>query len=345
MPTEYNSPIYRGHRPRKDADCVALLREAGAIILGKNVTTPFATVIPANTRNPHNPAHTPGGSSSGPAAAVADFMVPLALGTQTGGSTLRPAAFCGIFGFKPTFNRISAAGIKPLALSFDTIGLLARSADDVALLMSALDASMMTDRSPDAVLPLIGYCPTPFWSRAEESSRRALEDARKMLRDAGLTVADVELPSSFIDLAAANYDLIAAESAVFLGDEYRHHRAELPPALCAQIERGLATTPEQFHTARAAIVQCSIEMEHIFEDFDVLLTPSAPGEAPEGLASIGDAIFNGTWTSIHLPCLTIPTTRGPKNLPVGVQLVGRHGRDADLLSIARYISGILIKGN
>lgn len=343
MPTEYNSPIFRDHRPKQDADCVSLLRAAGAIILGKNVTTPFATTVPAHTRNPHDLDHTPGGSSSGPAAAVADFMVPLALGTQTGGSTLRPAAFCGIFGFKPTFDRISIAGVKPLALSFDTIGLLARSPDDLNLLMSALDRSGAAEPVRNAPGLRIGYCPTPFWSRADVCSRRALEDARESLRSVGLAVNDIELSPSFIDLAMANYDLIAAESAVSLAHEYQCHRAKLPSALCAQIERGRNTSPSAYRKARAAIVRCAAEADRIFNHVDVLLTPCAPGEAPEGLESIGDAIFNGMWTSIHLPCLTVPSARGPNNLPVGIQLVGRYNRDAELLAAARYISRILIK--
>lgn len=343
MPTEYNSPIFRDHRPAQDADSVSLLRAAGAIILGKNVTTPFATTVPAHTRNPRDLSHTPGGSSSGPAAAVADFMVPLALGTQTGGSTLRPAAFCGIFGFKPSFNRISTAGVKPLAWSFDTIGLLARSVDDLSLLMAALDQSGAAEGDHGHARPRVGYCRTPFWSRADRWSQRALEGARTALQSAGVIVDDLELPSCFVDLATANYDLIAAESAVSLSNEYQHHRGKLPAALCAQIERGLNTSAAQYARARASIVRCAIEAERIFNSVDVLLTPCVTGEAPKGLGSIGDAIFNGMWTSIHLPCLSIPSAKGASGLPIGIQLVGGCDRDPALLSGARYISHVLVR--
>ena len=335
MPTEYGSPIYRGHRPARDADCVARVRSTGAVILGKTVTTEFAWVHPGPTRNPHNPDHTPGGSSSGSAAGVADGMMPLAFGTQTGGSVIRPSSFCGIVGFKPSYDRYGTAGVKPFAPSLDTVGLHARTVEDIALFDAALTGE---DGKLEAKRPArIALCRTPFWSSAEPASRKAVEDAA-----AALGVNDeFELPERFTGLFDANLLLMRAEGADSFAAEYRDHRDQISPAALAGIEQGRAISREDLEAGRELQRACIAEFDRLIEGFDALLTPSAPGEAPAGLASTGNALFNRLWTTIHVPCVTLPSARGERGLPVGVQLVGRRGGDRDLLAVAMHASTVL----
>jgi Asp-tRNA(Asn)/Glu-tRNA(Gln) amidotransferase A subunit family amidase len=335
MPTAYGSPIYRGHRPARDADCVARIRAAGAVVLGKTVTTEFAWIHPGPTRNPHNPDHTPGGSSSGSAAGIADRMMPLAFGTQTGGSVIRPSSFCGVFGFKPTYNRYDAAGVKPFAPSCDTVGLHARTVPDIALLDAALTGTGNTvaARPPRRM----AVCRSPFWSAAEPASRKAVEDAA-----AALGIAEeLELPEPFARLSGANQLLLRTEGAQSFAAEYRDHRDQISPAALAQIEQGRATPPEELEAARRLQRACTAEFDRLMDAYDVLLTPSAPGEAPAGLASTGDAVFNRMWTTLHVPCVTLPSSRGERGLPVGVQLVARRGADRELLALAMHVADVL----
>jgi amidase len=336
MPTEYGSPIYTGHRPRADAACVALLRNAGAVIMGKTVTAEFAMRAPGKTRNPLNTAHTPGGSSSGSAAAVADFMVPLALGTQTAGSVLRPAAFCGIVGFKPTFNIINVAAVKPNAETFDTVGLMARSVSDIASTLRA-----MTDQKPDGALPAIdkpriGFCRTPQWPHAEPATVAALEGAASQLAKAGARVREVTLPPAFDALYDAKTRIGDYESTRALAWERSHFEQKISAVLREKLATSDACTLEQYIAAQKLLVECRRLLAVTFGDFDVLLVPSACGEAPKGLTTTGDAVFNQIWTALHTPAVTVPAFTGPGGLPMGAQFIGAYGADSVTLACAEW---------
>jgi amidase len=338
MPTELGSPIYRGHRPRADAACVALLRRAGAVILGKTATCEFAGMAPAATTNPHNPAYTPGGSSSGSAAAVADDMVPAALGTQTGGSVLRPSSYCGIFGFKPTYNSFNKAGVKPAAESIDTIGLIARSIDDIELVTAVL--RMQTPQPPRrlAGAPRIGLCRTQLWDAAQGETKAAVENAAAALGDAGATVREVELPETFAGLhIIARGTLNYYERAACMAFEWDHHREALSRQMRHAIENGQKTSRDDYIAAWRRVDECRALLPTVFEGLDVLLVPCVPGEAPKGLASTGDPSMQAMWTALHTPTMTLPTHRGPDDLPVGIQLVAQRYDDDRLIACARWI--------
>ena len=342
MPTERGSPIYRGHRPARDADCVARARAAGAVVMGKTATTEFAYIHPAPTRNPLNTAYTPGGSSSGSTAAVADCMIPLALGTQTGGSTIRPAANCGNFGFKPTYNRVSVAGVKPLAVSFDTVGMIGRSVDDLALLDSALTGAPALrpgDRRQRSLR--IGYCETPFWNEAEDSTRRALANAAETLLRAGVRIEEVTLPAEVRELSDGHPELVKYETAFTFRHEYAEHREQMSSIMRASVETGLALAANDMQRVRRVQTLCSVAVDRLVSPLDALLTPTAPGE-PEIGDAVGNNVFNRIWTAMHMPCLTIPSSTGPSGMPVGVQLVGRAGHDRALLAVGRRVAEDLL---
>ena len=336
MPTEMGSPIYRGYRPRADAACVALLRAAGAVILGKTVTAEFAGVTPGKTAHPLDPSHTPGGSSSGSAAAVADFMVPAALGTQTGGSVIRPAAFCGVFGYKPSFGRFNRAGVKPAAESLDTIGLIARTIDDLRLLDAALIGEMAAPQPP-AQPPVIGLCRTHLWKNAEAATVAAIEDTAARLAAAGAKVIETELPDEFAALTGARERINNYERSRALAYEWHHHREQLSERLCRAIERGFALSYDDYSAAMALTEQCRARIGGIFGSVEILLTPATPGEAPKGLDSTGDPRFQEMWTQLHVPTLTLPTHRGPAGLPVGIQLVAPVGCEDRLFAIGAWM--------
>jgi len=342
LPTEYGSPIYRGHRPRWDAACAALVRASGGIVLGKCATTEFANNHPAPTRNPRNLAHTPGGSSSGSAAAVADNMVPLAFGTQTGGSPIRPAAYCGVVGYKPTFNLINRAGLKFVAESLDTIGLYGRAVEDVALLAHAVSGSEIPDfaRKP-AAGPHICLHRTAKWGEAESAAQSALESAARALAQAGATVRDLEFPADFAQLYDEQNTIMCYEEARALAHEYVHHRSLLSASLRARIEDGMKTPRERYEAAMRHAAECRARLRDVFSQADVLLTLSAPGEAPAGLESTGSSLFNRNWTLLHVPCVHVPTGAGPGGLPLGVQVVGPAGTDAKVLQWANWIQQAL----
>jgi len=333
MPTEYGSPIYRDHRPRSDAACVAQLREAGCVILGKTVTTEFANNHPSRTRNPHNPAHTPGGSSSGSAAAVADGMVPLALGTQTGGSTIRPASFCGVTGYKPSFNSINRAGLKFVAESLDTVGIFARSAGDAALAIQVL-----AGRTPVAVrdTPRVGLWRTPRWSEADDATRAGIENAAATLKRAGAQVADFEMPAGSERLFDEHGIVMHYEAARALAWEYQHHREKISPSLLPRLEEGREFSRRAYDGAQELARDCRQRLVYQMREIDFLVTPSAPGEAPNTLDTTGNAIFNRVLTLLGLPCVTLPYGKGPHGLPLGVQLVGRIEGDMELLAWAGW---------
>jgi len=333
LPSEYNSPIYRRHQPKADAACVALLRQAGCVILGKTVTTEFANNHPSQTRNPHNPAHTPGGSSSGSAAAVADAMVPLALGTQTGGSVIRPAAYCGSWAIKPSFGSINRAGLKFLAESLDTIGVFARGAEDLALAMEVLTGRASASASAS---PRIGFCRTPRWSLADSATQSSLEEAARTLSRAGARVEDFEMPAGSAELFDRHKVIMGYETARALGWEYHHHRDQLSATLRARLDEGWKVARPDYDAMREHARRCRRALADAMRDIDFLLTPSAPSEAPASLASTGDPVFNRAWTLLGVPCITVPHGRGPRGLPLGVQLVARHEADMTLVAWAGW---------
>lgn len=335
MPTEYGSPIYAGYRPRADAACVALLRNAGAVIMGKTVTAESAMSHPGKTCSPLYTAHTPGGSSSGSAAAVADHMVPLALGTQTGGSVLRPAAFCGIVGFKPTFDAINPVGVKPNTKSYDTVGLMGRSVGDVALAFAVVTRSgAPTFALPPIDNPRIGFYRTLSWAKADAATQAALEDAASRLAAAGARVTEVTLPAKFSEFADARNKVGHYETSRALAWERRNFEEQI--AVREKLRRADAVTFEQYMAAQKVLDECRRLVDVTFADFDVLLVPSAPGEAPRGLTTTGDATFNQTWTALHTPAVTVPVFKGPAGLPMGAQFVGPRGADYRTLACAEW---------
>jgi len=339
LPTEYNSAIYRGHRPKADAACVTLLKQAGCVILGKTVTTEFANNHPSQTRNPHNGAHTPGGSSSGSAAAVADFMVPLALGTQTGGSVIRPAAYCGAYAIKPSFGAINRAGTKFLAESLDTIGIFARCAGDLALAMEVLTGRAGT--RPPAGAPRIGLCRTARWSLADAATQANVEQAARSWERAGAVMRDFELPTGSAELFDRHKVIMGYETARALGWEYRNHRSELSATLRARLDEGWSVPRAEYDAMREHARRLRRELAERLREVDFLITPSAPSEAPASLASTGDLVFNRAWTLLGVPCVTIPYGKGARGLPLAVQLVGAHEADMTLLGWTEWVARVL----
>jgi Asp-tRNA(Asn)/Glu-tRNA(Gln) amidotransferase A subunit family amidase len=336
LPTEYNSPIYRGHRPKADAACVAALKAAGAVILGKTVTTEFANNHPAQTRNPRNPAHTPGGSSSGSAAAVADLMVPASIGTQTGGSVIRPAAYCGVAAIKPSFGAINRAGLKMVAESLDTIGVFAREVEDLALALEALSALVRPDFASFESKPRIGLCRTPRWALADAATQANLESAAQRLAQAGAQVRSFNMFPESEDLFDRHKVIMGFETARALAWEYATHPDKISPTLKPRLDEGWKVARSAYDGMRAIAERCRRALAQEMRDFDFLLTPSAPSEAPASLASTGDPVFNRAWTLLGVPCVTLPHGRGPQGLPLGVQLIGAFDGDPALLGWARW---------
>ncbi len=338
MLSEYGSPIYAGHRPKGDAACVALTRKAGGVLMGKTVTTEFANRHPGKTRHPLNFACTPGGSSSGSAAAVADRMVPLAIGTQTTGSTIKPGSFCGIFAFKPTYGDLSCAGVKQSAWSLDTLGLYARSIEDIVLFHDAL-----LGIAPGAIEacekpPRIGFCRTPNWREVDPSTQKLLEDAAGHLSRRGAQVTDVVLATEFDHINKAQELISAFEFTQNYTWEIEHHWDAISATLRnGRLKTGLACSFERYREARQLAERCRRSLETTFTDFDLLLTPAASGEAPVGLDSTGNSSLCAIWTTMHVPAITIPVFTGPKGLPVGAQLIGAHDNDRNLLASALWV--------
>lgn len=342
MPTRYGSPIYINHQPVMDAATVALTRAAGGIILGKTVTTEFATFKANKTRNPHNPAHTPGGSSSGSAAAVADNMVPLAFGTQTAGSIIRPAAFCGVVGYKPSHGLLPRAGVKPTSDVLDTVGVFARSVADTALLAAALsrNRSLLVDEGRSGSIR-VGICQTHQWPQVGPDTVALFDRARARLSANSISAAAVELPASFAGLLDAQQTIMAFDCAQELYAEYADHRGKLSDVLLERIQKGLELPYDQYDAAIRLADRCRGQLHDVLANVDVLIVPSSPGEAPHGLHSTGDSVMNRVWTLLHTPCVTIPVARGPHGLPLGLQIVGRIGADAPTLACAHQLHRIL----
>ena len=338
LPTEYGSPIYPGHRPVSDAACVAQARKLGGVIFGKTVSTEFATRHPNKTRNPRNLEHTPGGSSSGSAAAVADCMVPIAFGTQTSASIIRPAAYCGVVGYKPTFGLLNRAGLKMLAESLDTLGTLTRSVADAALIAEELSGMPATSFDEVKTLrPRIGLCRTPYWNQADAASHANFERAASTLAAAGAAVVEVELGSEFAALAETQITVSGYEFSRALSHERMRFPELISASLTARISAGLNVTRAQYEAGQALAIRCRARLADMLKQHAVLLAPSATGEAPPGLASTGDPVFGLMWSLLHVPCMTLPCGVGPAGLPLGVQAVGSHGGDSALFVHAEWI--------
>jgi Asp-tRNA(Asn)/Glu-tRNA(Gln) amidotransferase A subunit family amidase len=338
MPTSHGSPIWSGHRPRADSAAVALSRAAGAIVLGKTVTTEFAASYPGPTTNPINPAHTPGGSSSGSAAAVGGGFCPLAFGTQTAGSIIRPAAYCGVVGYKPTFGTIHRAGMKVMSESLDTIGVLARTVADCALLVGAIGALDLGE--PEARswrAPRLAVCLGPRPENAAPETLALLERVAGAAARAGARVERLTLSEDVQAAAAAHPTVMHGETAQALAWEAAETRPLLSSALREKLDWALALPAGALAQARSALVVARAAFARDCDGFDAILTPSAAGEAPEGLQSTGDPAFNLLWTALHVPCVTVPAGAGPRGLPLGLQIVARLGEDRECLSWAEWV--------
>ena len=338
MPAQYSSAAWAGYRPRADAACVALARRAGAIVIGKTVTTEFATRHPGPTANPHHPGHTPGGSSSGSAAGAAAGFFQAGLGTQTAGSIIRPAAYCGVVGFKPSFGALHRAGMKVMSESLDTIGVIARSVGDCALFMAGATGGDYGDPAvKPGRAPRLALCLGPTADQADAATRALLERAAVVAGRAGAVVTPLDLPDVVAAGLRAHPAVMLGESAQALAWELDHAAAQLSPILRENLARGLALPPAEVAAGRAAFAAARAAMADAVAPFDAILTPSAPGEAPEGLGWTGDPAFNSLWTLLHLPCVTVPAGVGPKGLPLGVQVVAGFGGDRAALAWAEWL--------
>jgi Asp-tRNA(Asn)/Glu-tRNA(Gln) amidotransferase A subunit family amidase len=350
MPTEDGSVLHAGRTPAHDAAVVAMLRAAGAIIFGKTVTTELATYAPGKTRNPHNPGHTPGGSSSGSAAAVAIGMVPLALGSQTNGSVIRPASFCGVYGFKPTHGLIPRTGILKLSRTLDQVGFFARSIEDLALLGEQLVGwdEDDPDSRPRACPPLFdtacaepplppqfAFVKGPAWDRATEETKEAFAELVSALSEC---VFEVDMAESTQPALDWHRTVMEAEMAANLDREWEKGRDRISSSLRAQLERGRAVTALEYQRACARIPLLNAGFDNIFERCEAIVTPAAAGTAPHGLESTGDPAFCTLWTLCGMPALNLPLMHGANGLPLGVQLVGPRGSDARLLRAARWLA-------
>jgi Asp-tRNA(Asn)/Glu-tRNA(Gln) amidotransferase A subunit family amidase len=348
LPTECGTVLYAGRTPSTDAALVATLREAGAIILGKTVTTELAVYTPGKTRNPHNPERTPGGSSSGSAAAVAAFMTPLSVGTQTNGSVIRPASFCGVFGFKPTFGKISRQGVLALSRPLDTVGMFARDLGDLALIADVLmvydqDDPDMRPRARPAISqtlaesppaqPRLAFVRTPAWDRADETTKDAF---RELIEHVGDRVDVVDLPSSFNGALDDHKVIMEADLARSFASLYQNGGNKISEILRGMIEQGRRVLATEYNAAVDRIREYNDVLDEYFVDYDALLTPSAPGEAP-AMAATGDPVFCTIWTLCGTPALNLPVLQGPGGLPLGAQLVGARGDDARLFRTARWL--------
>jgi Asp-tRNA(Asn)/Glu-tRNA(Gln) amidotransferase A subunit family amidase len=336
--TGCGSSIYKDRMATHDAAAVSLIKDAGGIVLGKTETTEFAYFSPSGTRNPYNPEHTPGGSSSGSAAAVATGMVPIALGTQTAASITRPASYCGIVGFKPTFGAYSLVGVKTLAHSLDTLGILARSVSDVALMHAVLSRG-----SPPVLRrnkPRIGYCQTPAWRFASDDTIDAMITAREALERAGAEVRGIVLPEQYDDLDQIQSNIMAYDAARDLSYEDLNHRSQLSEHICALIDSGIATPVEVYRQSHARAAAARSIADDLFQTVDVIMAPAATGEAPHGLHATGNAIFSRMWTLLHLPTICLPGFEGKGKLPIGMQFLGPLYGDQKLFDHASWIETV-----
>jgi Asp-tRNA(Asn)/Glu-tRNA(Gln) amidotransferase A subunit family amidase len=338
MPTAHNTPRYANSRTGVDAACVDTLRAAGALIAGKTVTTEFAaTLRGGKTRNPHNLGHTPGGSSSGSAAAVADFQATLGLGTQTGGSTIRPASFCGVYGWKPTWSSISREGLKMSSTTLDTLGLYARSARDLMLLADVFAIDGLEHPAPTNLAGLkVGVCRTPNWGKALPATQAALAEGQALLRSAGAEVGEIDLPGIFETISESHRIVARTEGRAAFLNEYRTTPG-LHDDFKATVENRTGITPADARAAYRHADHCRGHFDDVAGQYDIVLTPSATGEAPEGQDATGDASFNSMWTLLQVPVVNVPGLVGPTGLPVGLSLVGRRYEDRKVIAVAELV--------
>ena len=353
MPTELGSPIHEGRRPDANAQVVSLLCAAGAIIPGKTVTTEFALSHPGKTRNPHALGHTPGGSSSGSAAAVADCMVPLALGSQTIGSVIRPGSFCGVFAYKPTFGSISRRGMHLLSPRLDHVGIFARSLDDLALAAKVLMQPESSEkglgeipRTPKQALagkngpaptdraPRLAFVPSPYQERESEDARIRRAD---WLSRSGLDLPEVPLPPEFERADDLHRTILGASLAAIFAEHHASRSHLLSEKILARIEAGQAISVDRYSKALEAADELTETLDEFLSAYDAILTQAAPGTAPDGLDSTGDPVFNGLWTLAGTPAINLPLLEGERGLPLGVQIVSGRGRDADLFQAAHCL--------
>ena len=356
-PTERGSVLYEGRTPTEDASLVSLLREAGAIILGKTVTTELAVYSPGKTRNPHNTEHTPGGSSSGSAAAVASAMVPLAVGTQTNGSVIRPASYCGVYGFKPSFGRISRSGVMRQSSPLDTMGVFARSLPDLALISDVLmrfdarDSAMKPMAAPrigkllaqtPPLDPHFAFIRTPMWEQVEQSSKDGFRELIDSVNESiEKTIDIVDLPSDFEAIYQDHQNIMEADLAISFAREFRDGKSRLSSVLCEMIERGQQVLATEYNSSLNKMADYRECLEEIFDEYDAILTPSTFGAAPHGLENTGSPLMNTIWTFCGNPAINIPLLQSPEGLPVGVQVVGSLNDDARLFRTSRWLLEVL----
>ena len=337
FPTRYGSLIYENNRPNSDAVHISLMRQAGGILLGKTVTTEFATFKGGKTRNPHNPEYTPGGSSSGSAAAVADEMIPLATGSQTAASVIRPAAFCGVVGYKPTYGKISLGGAKSLSPSLDTLGSLSRTVEDAALCVAVMSGDAgLAKINALSKKPRIATCLTYDGHLASAETVAAIAHAALLAEDLfKVSVPEIKLPAIFKKMSELQGRIMWSESARSFSFEQTNHAEQLSQQLRGLIKQGAAISYEQYNADLIVAEQARMSIDQLLsQEIDVIIAPSAIGEAPHGHTHTGDPIYCRVWTLMGLPCITLPLFKGPNGMPVGVQLVARRGRDRLLLSVA-----------
>jgi Asp-tRNA(Asn)/Glu-tRNA(Gln) amidotransferase A subunit family amidase len=336
FPTEFGTPIYKGNQPRADAALVALIRRAGGIVLGKMVTTEFAFLNPSKTHNPHDVSRSPGGSSAGSAASVAAGMLPIAVGTQTGGSVIRPASYCGVAAVKPSYRLLPTAGIKPFAVYLDTAGLFAARVVDVAFAAAAITGrDLRIDRTTPAA-PRIAIARTNVWDQASPAMQGALEAAAKAAEAAGARVTEPAWPQLLTDAFHAHAAIQDYEAYRTLAYEYDNHRDALSPILRNALDKAATVTADDYDAARRTTKRARRALAEFMSDFDALLTPSAPSAAP-GPDTTGPAIFNRLWTLMGTPCVNVPGLTDASGMPLGVQIVGRFGRDHEALLAGRFL--------
>ena len=339
MPTGLGFAPYAGRQPYWDAACVAACRRAGAIVLGKTVTTEFAYFAPGKTRNPHDPTATPGGSSSGSAAAVADGMVPIAFGSQTAGSLVRPAAFCGIHGYKGSHGEFSLAGIRPLSESLDSLGVLARCVEDLRLVRHVLLNGLTSEgRGAGSHPPRLGLYKTMHWEALQPAARGAVEAAVERLRGAGARVELLEPPASLQPLEDAQRSVMAYEAAHGYLFECTQYPQELSPQFRALCDQGRALSRAKYLEALQQIATAQADFARAFRGFDGWIAAAALGEAPPASEGTGDPVLSRPWTALQAPAVALPAGRGPRGLPVGVQLLAPKGSDDALLATAQWVA-------
>ncbi len=349
LPTENGTVLDSGRQPFDNCKVVSLLIEAGAVIMGKTVSTELAALGPGKTKNPHNPKHTPGGSSSGSAAAVAAHMVPLAIGTQTSGSVLRPASFCGVVGFKPTHGLIPRTGVLALSAPLDTVGTFARSIEDVALLTETLVAYDPGDTYTRArarpplckiaaeeppMTPIVGFAKTAVWHLADPETQEAFAELAELLGD---DCHDLPLSEAFEHAVEMHRDMVHADLAKSFAGYYQRGRDKLSDTLREMIEFGQKVSAVDYNRAMDGREVLNSGLNDVFDHFDIIITPAATGEAPAGLDATGDPVFNSLWSFCGTPSITLPLLEGPSGLPLGVQVVGPRGDDARLLRNANWL--------